>query len=204
MGKNIYLGIFSILLLWSIFVYVDYLTSNNYISETFDVNIIVDRGLPDTNHTVNLPLTTTYSCQNFCGPTSRCAVTGQQCMADIDCPGCNPYIPTLSTDPISNEFIRGNNDAGILTNGVTPKYSSLTTDIGTQAKLYVSNKDKLNKPAMVNFGVNTWLVGLNESMHEFDKRYRPYGLKFTPDYKKRYTMTGEFMDDGPLASNAYL
>jgi hypothetical protein len=88
MGKNIYLGIFSILLLWSIFVYVNYLTSNNYISETFDVNIIVDRGLPDTNHTVNLPLTTAYSCQNFCGPTSRCSVTGHQCMADIDCPGC--------------------------------------------------------------------------------------------------------------------
>jgi hypothetical protein len=204
MGKNIYLGIFSILLLWSIFVYVNYLTSNNYISETFDVNIIIDRGLPDTNHTVNLPLTTAYSCKNFCGPTSRCSVTGQQCMADIDCPGCNPYTPTLSTNPISKEFIRGNNDAGILTNGVTPKYSSLTTDIGTQAKLYVSNKDKLNKPAMANFGVNTWITGFNESMYEFDKRYRPYGLKFTPDYKKRYTMTGEFMDDGPLASNAYL
>ena len=197
MGKNIYLGILSILLLWTIFIYIHYLTANNYISETF-----TDRGSSDTNHTVNLPLTTTYSCQNFCGPTSRCAVTGQQCMSDVDCPGCNPYINTGSSKP--NPSVRGNNDAGILTTRVTPKYSSLTTDIGTQAKLYVSNKDKLNKPAMPNFGVNTWITGFNESMYEFNKRYRPTGLQFTPDYQKRYTMSGEFMDDGPLPANAYI
>jgi len=196
MGKNIYLGIFSIFLLVGTFMYIHYLTANNYISETF-----IDRGLSDTNHTVNLPLNTTYTCQNFCGPTSRCAVTGEQCMADVDCPGCNPYN---KTDTVKDDSIRGNNNAGILTNGATPKYSSLTTDIGTQAKLYVSNKDKLNKPAMPNFGVNTWINGFNASMREFNKRYRPYGLKFTPDYKKRYTLTGEFIDDGPLPSNAYL
>ena len=202
-----YLGILSILLLVGIFMYIHYLTANNYISETFDTNtntntnIVNDRGLSDTNHTVNLPLTTTYSCQNFCGPTSRCAVTGEQCMADIDCPGCNPYKQTNS---VNTDSIRGNNDAGILTNGVTPKYSSLTTDIGTQAKLYVSNKDKLSKPAMPNFGVNTWINGFNASMREFNKRYRPYGMQFTPDYKKRYTLTGEFINEGPLPANAYL
>ena len=197
MGKNIYLGILSILLLWIIFVYIHYLTANDYISETF-----TDRGSSDTNHTVNMPLTTTYSCQNFCGPTARCAITGQQCMTDVDCPGCNPYMKTGSSKP--NPSVRGNNNAGILTTRVTPKYSSLTTDIGTQAKLYVSNKDKLNKPAMPNFGVNTWITGFNESMHEFNKRYRPTGLQFTPDYQKRYTMSGEFMDDGPLPANAYI
>ena len=199
MGKNIFLGIFSILLLVGTFMYIHYLTTNNYISEPFYANIMDDRGLPDTNHTVNLPLTTTYSCQNSCGPTSRCVVTGQQCMADIDCPGCNSYKGL----PRSDMAIRGNNDAGILTNGVTPKYSSLTTDIGTQAKLYVSNKDKLSKPAMPNFGVNTWITGFNASMREFNKRYRPYGMQFTPDYKKRYTLTGEFINEGPLPANAY-
>jgi len=203
MGKNMYLAILSILLLWFISMYIHYLTANNYIYETFDTNVVKDRGLADTNHTANLPLTTTHSCQNFCGPTARCSVTGQQCMADVDCPGCNPYKQTQRDSP-NTLSVRGNNDAGILTNRVTPKYSSLTTDIGTQAKLYVSNKDKLNKPGMPNFGVNTWITGFNASMREFNKRYRPYGLKFVPDYKKRYTMSGEFMDDGPLPANAYI
>jgi hypothetical protein len=201
--KNIYLALLSLCLLYIIFGYIHYLTNNNYIAESFDINYknmqVQDQGLSDTSHSVDLPLTTTYSCQNFCGPTARCSVTGQQCAADIDCPGCNPFKSSTS---ISTSSVRGNNDAGILTNGVTPRYSSLTTDIGTQAKLYTSNK--LNKPAMPNFGVNTWITGYNNSMEEFNKRYRPYGLRFMPNYKNRYTLTGQFMDNGPLPSNAYI
>ena len=43
---------------------------------------------------VDLPLTTNYSCQNFCGPPSRCSITGEKCMSDKDCIGCK--LPTCS------------------------------------------------------------------------------------------------------------
>jgi hypothetical protein len=195
-------AILSIILLFWIFSYINFLTNNKYIVECFDTltQIYKDIGTPDTNHNVDLPLTTTYSCGNFCGPPSRCSITGQQCMSDIDCPGCNPYQPPLKS--ISTACVPGNNDAGKLTGGYTPTYSSLTTDIGTQARIYSYNKFK--KPAMANFGVNTWITAYNNSMIEFDKRYKPSGLTFMPDYRKRYTLTGEFIDDGPLASNSYL
>jgi hypothetical protein len=120
-------------------------------------------------------------------------------MADIDCPGCNPY--KQQTNQVNTNFVRGNNDAGIQTNGMTPTYSVLTTDIGTQAKLYVSSKNMLKKPGMPNFGENTWEKGFNESLNEFDKRYNPNGMQFMPNYQKRYTLSGEFTDDGPLPSN---
>jgi len=159
-----------------------------------------DRGTPDTTHNVDLPLTTTYSCQNFCGPTARCSYSGQQCIADIDCDGCNPYPKSLKSITTSN--VPGNNDAGKLTINATPTYSTLTTDIGTQSKLYNSNIN--NKPLQANFGVNTWIVGYNNSLAEFNKRYTPAGLQFMPKYKTRDTLTGNFMEDGPYASNSYL
>jgi hypothetical protein len=202
---TIILALISIVLLILIFNYIKYLITNGYYVECFDSNIALykDTGSPTTNHTVDLPLTTTYSCKNFCAPaTARCAITGEQCMADIDCPGCNPYGPTLK--PQSTINIPGNNDAGKLTWGVTPTYSTLTTDIGTQAKLFASNKTKLDRPPQASFGVNTWITAFNGGQTLFDERYKPAGLKFMPNYNKRYTTTGLFIDDGPLASNAYL
>ena len=86
MKKNVYLAILCFFLLCLIFGYIHFLTKNDYIVESYQ-----DRGLSDTSHSVDLPLINTYSCQNFCGPTARCSITGQQCAADIDCLGCNPY-----------------------------------------------------------------------------------------------------------------
>jgi hypothetical protein len=170
------------------------LFQHNFIVECF-----TDRGTPDTSHTVNLPLTTTYSCRNFCGPTARCSITGQQCTADIDCPGCQPFVPPLSRSP---DFIPGENDAGKLTVGQTPTFSTLTTDLGTQAKLY--NSDKFKKPPQANFGVNTWTSKFDISQKLFDERYECDSYPLKPDYPKRYSDTGMFLQDGPLASNAYL
>jgi len=135
-------------------------------------------------NTVNLPLTTTYSCKNFCGPTARCSITGQQCFADIDCPGCQPYVPPLT--PEQSAVIPGDNDAGNMTAGLTPNYSSLTSDIGTRA-------------AIADFGTNVWRSSFNESSSEFNKRYKP---EDTTKYPERYTLTGEFVDDGPFPSNS--
>jgi len=177
----------------------NYLVKNNYITECFSqmVPIIEDTS---TSHTVSLPLTTTQSCTNFCGPPARCAITGQQCFADIDCPGCQPILTNSGKKNTTN--VPGENDAGKLTWGVTPQFSTLTTDIGTQAKLFTSNK--FSKPAMPNFGINTWSTSFDAGSKEFDKVYKPSGLQFMPDYPNRYSLSGEFIEDGPLPSNAYL
>ena len=42
------------------------------------------------SHTVDLPINTTFSCENMCGPTAVCSITGEQCTSDIDCHGCLP------------------------------------------------------------------------------------------------------------------
>ena len=198
-NKNVFIIAFiSLILLICIFKWIDYLFTNNYLNS---VEGFEDRGSPTTSHTVNLPLTTTYSCKNMCGPTARCSITGQQCTADIDCPGCNPYSPPLNSD--SDKDIPGQNDAGKMTGGVTPTYSTLTTDLGTQAKLITNNK--FEKPAMPNFGVDTWSSQFNKDQQQFDDRYKPSDdTTNMPSYSNRYSLTGQFIQEGPLESNSYL
>jgi len=198
MCKNTLLSIICVFLFVTIFQWIDYLVKNNYITENFD-SLLQDRGTPATSHTVSLPLTTTYSCQNFCGPQSTCSITGQQCTADIDCPGCQPYVPPLTN---SDYNISGENDAGKLTVGTTPTYSTLTTDIGTQAKLFTSNKNE--KPAMADFGTNTWKSSFVRDEKMFNDKYGPPQMIYMPDYVNRYTLTGEFITNDPYAANAYL
>lgn len=194
---TLFLVLASFILFASIFKWIDYLTENNYIVERFEAGPIQEESGPATSHTVNLPLTTTYSCTNFCGPTARCSTTGQQCSADIDCPGCQPYAPPLKKSP---DCIPGDNDAGKLTLGVTPRYSPLTSGYGTQETVITSNM--FAKPASPNFGVNTWMDQFSEGQKLFDKRYMPSGLLYMPDYPERYSLTGEFIEDGPFPANA--
>jgi hypothetical protein len=206
--NNIIIALISFLLLIFIFKWINYLVTNNYVKlsqpyiEGFDANtqVIRDTGTPDTTHNVDIPLTTTTSCKNMCGPPNRCSITGQQCFSDIDCPGCEPQVPPLS--PSTGENIIGNDDAGKLTVGVTPNYSPLTTGFGTQSRIYTSNK--FGKPASPNWGIDTWSDKFNKDRKLFDDRYKPSGLKNMPSYSDRYSITGEFVDDGPLASNSYL
>ena len=199
-------ALISFLLLICIFKWINYLVINKYIIkpfiEGFDPNtqVIRDTGSPDTTHNVDLPLTTTTSCKNMCGPPNRCSITGQQCLSDIDCPGCQPLVPPLKPDDGSK--IIGDDDAGKLTVGVTPNYSPLTTGFGTQSRIYTS--DKFEKPAAPNLGTNTWSKRFNEDRKLFDDRYKPSGLKNMPSYADRYSITGDFVDEGPLASNSYL
>jgi hypothetical protein len=190
-NKKTYILLFiSVFLFFLIFYWIHYLT-HNYIIECFSNK---------TSHTVDLPLTTTYSCKNFCNPSSRCAVTGQQCFTDIDCPGCQPYVPPLNKNSINN--VPGNDDAGKLTWGVTPQYSTLTSGYGTREKIITDNV--YSKPSDPNFGVNTWKSEYNEELKLFDQRYKPNKLPYMPQYPERYSLSGEFIEDGPLPSNSYL
>jgi len=83
------------------------------------------------------------------------------------------------------------------------KYSSmslsLTSDNGSQGARITS--DKFDRPVMANLGVNVWKDSFNMSQCEFNKRYKLSGLPDMPHYPERYSMTGEFIEDGPLASN---
>jgi len=191
----ILLSIISFVLIISIFKWIDYLTNNKYIVECFTSGSFSQGISNSTSHTVDLPLTTKYSCKNFCGPSARCSITGQQCSADIDCPGCE----ALSQ---ANSLIAGDNDAGKLTWGVTPNYSPLTSGYGTQETAITTNM--YSKPDMANFGVNTWITEFNVEQQLFNQRYKPSNLQYMPEYQNRYSLTGEFIDDGPYPSNAPL
>ena len=161
--STLFLVIASFILIIVIFKWIDYLTSNTYITECFTGGPVQEESGGATSHTVDLPLTTTYSCNNFCGPLARCSITGQQCSADIDCPGCQPYSPPLKKGP---DCIPGDNDAGKLTVGVTPSYSPLTSGYGTQERVITSNM--FAKPAEPNFGVNTWMAEFSEDQSLFE------------------------------------
>ena len=197
----IFLAIVSFILIISIFNWVDYLLSNKYITECFTTGQTQEDYGSSISHTVNLPLTTTYSCQNFCGPNAKCAITGQQCFADIDCLGCKPYSPQdySPQEKKAKECVPGNDDAGKLTSGVTPQYSSLTSGYGTKEKIITKNM--YDRPAQANFGVDTWSKSFNEGQILFNKRYKPNQLQYMPNYPPMYSITGEFIGDGPLPSN---
>jgi hypothetical protein len=199
----LFLAIISFLLLHLLFKWIDYLFDNNYIKESFQqmYNPNINES-EKTSHTVDLPLTTTYSCQNFCGPTSRCAITGQQCFTDIDCPGCQPYTPPLSDSEKKMDNVIGDNAAGKLTFSSTPRYSVLTTDMGTKAKSFSSKK--FAKAPNADYGINVWRDDFDEERKLFDKRYKPGQLEYMPEYPQRYSLTGEFIEEGPIASNATL
>ncbi len=193
--SNMYfLVILSLLLLYFVFKLGDYLASEQYIKlvEKFTNNNIEES--IKTSHTVNLPLTTSYSCKNFCGPTARCAITGQQCFTDIDCPGCQPKT---MQEKRAEGCITGNNDAGKLTVGVTPTYSPLTSGYGTKEKI-IGNE---MRAPQANFGVDTWGESFNQGQILFNKRYKPNNIKYMPNYPPMYSITGEFIGDGPLPSN---
>ena len=193
---TLFIATIAFILLYIVFKMIDYLALEQYIMECFSNGPIQESSGPQTSHTVNLPLNTTYSCKNFCGPTARCAITGQQCFTDIDCPGCQPYSPPLTDN---SRCIPGDIDAGKLTFGVTPQYSSLTSGYGTQEK--VITHDMYAKPSQGNFGVDEWGESFNQEQTLYNKRYKPNNLEYMPNYPSQYSLTGEFIGDGPLPAN---
>jgi len=199
--KIVLLCILSITLFVMVMSYSSYLINNNYIVECFTSFIAKDIGSPETNHNVDQPINTKFSCKNMCGPLARCSISGEQCTSDVDCFGCVPKINKTSQE--SGKNILGVNESGKLTMGVTPTYSTLTTDIGTSASLI--NKDANDKPPEYNQGVDIWKSSFDNDYKLFNNRYKPpNNLTYEPNYPNRFTMSGEFIDDGPLASNAYL
>ena len=200
-NKKVFLGILALVLLLLIFRWVNYLFANFYIQPVRKEGFYLGTSGAYNPNNVLLPLNTTTSCRNMCGPTARCSITGQQCLADNDCPGCQPYVPPLPPSNIANVWPE--NGAGKLTVGVTPTYYELTTDIGTQAKFF-EPVNKLRPPPRANFGENTWITRFKQEEKMYNERYKPTRFKYMITFPDRYTDTGEFVYSGPLAANAYL
>lgn len=186
--NTLFLALICIVLFFLIFKWIDFLFFKNYIVECFTND--------NKTHSVDLPLTTKYSCKNFCNPASRCAITGQQCLDDLDCPGC-----TLRSEENKSvgEDISGNNSAGKMTVGITPQYSDLTNGFGTKEKIITN--DFFSKPPSPNFGVDIWTKEFQEETALFNKRYKPKNLHYNTGYSEIYSLSGEFIEDGPFPSN---
>lgn len=154
-------------------------------------------------HTVNLPINTTYSCKNMCGPYGKCSITGERCLSDVDCYGCQPSTGELSKTFLKTNSVEGDDDAGKYSY-LTPNYSELTTDVGTRAKL-IAPSDKFTPPPAYNTGVNMWRAPFDEGESLYNEVYKPpANLTNMPSYTPRYSLSGQFMENGPLASNSYL
>lgn len=193
------LSFLSIVLLLFIFNWGDYLINNSYI---YTIEPFLSQDIKTSyaaSPNVNLPINTSYSCKNFCGTSSRCVKTGEQCLYDSDCPGCQPKVNSKN---VLNKNIPGENDAGNLTTQQYPTFSKLTTDIGTQAKIFRNYNIKKGAP-QPSYGMNIWRSKFDIEKKLFDERYKPNNLINMPNYPYRYTLSGEFLTNGPLASNSY-
>lgn len=179
----------------------------NNIIESFDIYSypLYNTNTPLTSHNVDMPINTYYGCKNFCGPKSQCAITREQCTSDVDCQGCQPF-PTQPPRYLTKN-VRGDNDAGKLIYNQNPRYSSLTTDIGTKASLYGNKFAPVPQPYL---GLDKWVesanygIKLQDDALAYKYSEEPEEFRFIPNYPTRESATGLFKYTGPLASNAYL
>lgn len=174
-----------------------------------------DTNSPLYSHTVDLPINNPISCQNFCGPKARCAISGEQCTSDIDCSGCNPG-PTPVPDCVGDSNVQPYDAAGKL--GPQLTYSPLTTGYnGHINNLAPISEDSLDKQIVKPYeGVNIWSESFNKGLELYNSKQESaakYGGQWSLNgftkfdvLEQRYPMsttaTGEFYSTMPPASNA--
>jgi len=176
------------LLIAGIFSWARYLNINGYIRECFTSNMSIN-----TNN-INLPINTTQTCKNMCGPLGKCSITGGQCISDGDCYGCRELYHDNET--ILSDNLVGDNDSGKST-GTIPESSTLTSDFTANSQNIGDTESTL--PMHLSYRVNVWKDQYNSGVKLFDERYKEPSMQI---YRPRLTMSGEFIDDGPFASNA--
>ena len=182
---------------------------NSKFKEGFDPNALLtyDSNSPKNSHNVDV-VNNTNNCSNFCGPRSQCALTREQCTSDVDCQGCQPIIDAPPKYLTSTE-VKPLNDAGKLTWTQTPQYSTLTTDIGTEAAYVIpgSKEAEIIRPYE---GYDMWTKSFNFGLSLADKKLvydhspEPEEYRSIPVYPITITATVLFYDTGPTASNASL
>lgn len=180
-----------------------------------------DINSPLYSHTVNLPLTDRVSCKNFCGPKAQCAITREQCTADIDCYGCNPGPKPLNS--CATKEVRPYDNGGKLTQNQGLNYSPLTTGYNNHGmdfeEVYPGSKEaQIIQPYL---GVDKWTRGFNEGLKLYNKKQELYDKyqeerynigdtssgkiqDYAPNYPTTISATGAFFETTPPSSNAYL
>lgn len=224
---NILLAGLCILFAWLIINWFRYLMNNYFIlkgtnstspntsiirsaifKEGFEQNIYdVKRYDNQYTHSIDLPINTDKSCSNFCGPDARCSQTKNiQCSTDSDCwqYGCQSMLkppPKKVDDGPKPDY-----DAGILTYNQTPQYSSLTTDMGSEATVIDANAEV---PRSYD-GIPVWQETYDQQARMVDDELayqyssEPQQYRTAPAYPVSTTITGVFYDIGPTPSNATL
>jgi hypothetical protein len=146
-------------------------------------------------------LADTYTCSNFCGPHSTCAITKEQCTSNNDCYGCKPPCEpnTINEPQVNPEPSEFSGNGGLL------NYSSLTSDLGT-----------ISSPASTNSLNNTvsypyqgpyegsWIQTSNAGTELYNERLEheymnnPASLyQYTPLYPTTISATGAYYDTLP-------
>lgn len=185
-----------------------------------------DLGLFGTNHTVNLPLNTTYECENKCMPPARCSITGEQCQTDIDCCGCNPFTKQIGEieeeeggeEGKIEEGEEGEGEERIqLVEGFTPfelssAYGSSSTSNIVEDDTMIPAKELYSIPPKYFLGIDTWTPIYYQGAKLFNDKHDPniqrarypeYKPKDQLKYPTRATLSGLFIDNGPLTINDY-
>lgn len=201
--KNICFIIIGFILIAIVFLYFK-INKKSIGQENFDKyrSYYTDLGLPGTSHTVNLPINTTFECENKCMPPARCSITGQQCSSDIDCCGCNPNakkIQQLLEEGVDLNDI--NNEVGSIdkfVEGFFPKklsegFSQKNPDLikgftadqlksayGNDAKnkvtdfdLFTKESDLFSKPPQYYLGEDMWSKSFYEGAKLFNDAHDP-------------------------------
>ena len=186
--------LFLIIIKYGLFVIKITECLTNYVKPDFNSSLY--------SHNVNLPINEPISCKNFCGPTSKCLLTGEQCTSDIDCYGCYS---------MSNK----NNNKNCTSKNVNP-YNLSTFKLGTNLGLqYITlNNDDLK----VSYnGLDKWTQTFNEGLNLYNKNRESYDKYsnanampidlqskmsyYQTNYPTRVSLTGQFYETMPPSSN---
>ena len=210
-----------VILIASLLFYLKTTQIENYAS------YYTDLGLPGTSHTVNLPINTTYECENKCMPPTRCSITGQQCSSDIACCGCNPNSKKIQQlleegvdlNDINNEvgsidkfvegFFQKNLDKGFTADQLKSAYGNDAKNKVTDFDLFTEEHDLFSKPPQYYLGEDMWSKSFYEGAKLFNDAHDPNIQKaryaggpdpaqFQLKYPDRTTLSGLFVENGPL------
>jgi len=191
-----FIAIGVIILIASLLFYLKTNRRENYAS------YYTDLGLPGTNHTVNLPINTTFECENKCMPPARCSITGQQCQADIDCCGCNPnskkiqqlleegvdlndinnevgsinkFVEGFFQKKLSEGFSQKNPDLikGFTTDQLKSAYGNDAKNKVTDFDLFTEERDLFSKPPQYYLGEDMWSKSFYEGAKLFNDAHDP-------------------------------
>jgi len=163
-----------------------------------------DRNSPLYSHTVDLPLNYPFSCKNFCGPKSQCAITREQCTSDVDCQGCNPGPTPLSN--CETKDVPGAEEAGKYGAGLSYSYLTSGSYGGTFDEAYPGSKNAVIYQTYR--GVDRWENSFNTGLklYNADREYNngptESELNIIPKYPLERSVTGLFYQTTPPAANS--